>query len=170
MDLATIKDISTIAGVLIAVGVYITNSINHYRKTVAENILRLIDAHDRIMKTELVNKHFREIERGTFKRDPNDDQMDQKFLEFIRAVDQVALIHKAKAIPASVDTYIFGWLAQQIQPYILPEERNDIYWSLAIEFIDEMKSLTDDFDKKEKSERVSYFKNLNFYKWNQKRA
>jgi hypothetical protein len=101
------------------------------------------------------------MEKGTFRRDTSDEDKNK---QFIKLLEEIALLQKAKAIPKSVNTYMFGWMGQQIQPMLTTDERNDVYWTLAIEFLDEMKSLADDFDKKSKNERIEYFKNINFYK------
>jgi len=158
------KDLATILGVIIAVVVYVTNSVHHYRQSIIDNALRFIEAHQNLVDTEFLSENIREMEKGTFRRDTVDEETNKKFIKLLRAIEQTALLQKARAIPSSVNTYMFGWMAQQIQPLLTPDERNDIYWALAVEFLDEMKSLADDFDRQTKNERVEYFKNINFYK------
>jgi len=164
LTLQDAKDIATVLGVIIALVVYITNSIHHYRQSTIDNALRFIEAHQKLVDTKFLSENYREMEKDTFRRDTNNEDMNKKFVLLLRAIEHIALLQKARAIPRSVNTYMFGWMAQQLQPLLTPDERNDIYWTLAVEFLDEMKSLADDFDKQTKNERVEYFKNINFYK------
>lgn len=163
VTLTDVKDIATITGVVIALIVYITNSFHHRRQSAIDNALRFIDVHRRLVETRFLAENFHEMERGTFQRDLNNEEMNKNFIVLLRALEQIALLQKAKAIPESVNTYMFGYISQQIQPLLTPNERNDIYWTLAVEFLDKMKSLADDFDKKTVNDRVKYFKELKFY-------
>jgi len=128
------KDIAMVIGILVALFTYVTNSIIHRHKTVTETLPRIIDAVNRVVTTDLWRDYANQFDNGTFVRDHNDEVMNGKFFAFYATVDQLALIHNSKLIPSCFDTYIFGWICQQVQPHILPSERNDIYWTLAITF------------------------------------
>ena len=58
---------------------------------------------------------------------------------------------------------MFGWFAKQIQPVLTTEERNNVYWELAVEFLDELKEDAEDFYKKTKEQRQEYFEKNHFF-------
>jgi len=51
---------------------------------------------------------------------------------------------------------MFGWAAQKIQPILTAKERDNVYWELAVQCLDELKDAADDFYKKKKAERQEY--------------
>lgn len=161
MDL---KDVVMTLSVLLALWVYFTNTKNYQRQLTADNALRFIAAHQKLVDTKFLSENRDKLESGAFHRDTPNAEEDKKFIELLRAFEQIALLQKAKAIPESANTYMFGWIAQKIEPILTQDERDDDYWVVAVEFIKNMKSLADDLDKKTKIERVQYFQNINFDK------
>jgi len=161
MDL---KDVVMTLSVFVAVAVYATNSIRYRRQLTVDNALRFIDSHQKLVDTKFLSENRDKLESGTFHRNKSDEAENKKFIELLRAFEQIALLQKAKAIPESANTYMFGWIAQQIEPLLTEEEKDDCYWVVAVEFIKNMKSLADDLDKKTDGERVQYFQDINFYK------
>jgi hypothetical protein len=88
-----------------------------------DNALRFIDAHQKLVDTKFLSENRDKLESGDFHRDTPNAKEDKKFIELLRAFEQIALLQKAKAIPESANTYMFGWIAQKIEPLLTNARR-----------------------------------------------
>ena len=163
MTLSDARDIFTIIGVVIAVLVYITNSYFQFRNRRIENIQRFLDAHDRLFdEDDYIMSNIKEMESGTYKRELTNKEMEIKFNRLLANIERVALLTNNKAVSKTIQVYMFGWFAQRIQPQLTNDERNNIYWELAIRYLDEMKTAADDYVKKDSTQRTEYWKKRHF--------
>jgi|RifCSPhighO2_12_1023870.scaffolds.fasta_scaffold00580_9 hypothetical protein len=53
---------------------------------------------------------------------------------------------------------MFGWFAQKIQPHITNEERGNIFWELAVHYIDGLNKAADDYSKLPNEKREKYLR------------
>lgn len=109
-----------------------------------------------------IMSNIKEMENQTYKRDPDNKEMEVKFNRLLGDIERVALLTDNKAVSRTIQTYIFGWFAQRIQPQLTSDERNNIFWELAVQYLDEMKKAGDDYDKKDSSQRKNYWKMRHF--------
>jgi type II secretory pathway component PulJ len=151
------RNIATIIAAFIALVVYSSNSAQTRRQRRVENFTRLIEAHRQLFQNNFFKKHWREIELGTFRRDTQNEEANQQFSQLLGAIEHYAIFQRANIISPKLNTYMFGWWAQRIQPMLTTQERNNIYWRVAVEFLDEMKKAGDDFDKKVVDDVEKYF-------------
>jgi len=159
MTLAEWKDIAIIAGILISVLTYITNSYFQFRNKRIENLKRYFDAHDKLFENDsFLTVNIKELESGTYKRDLNNKDMEIKFNRFLGDVEKIAYLTSHRAVPVTVQVYMFGWFAQKIHPHLTNGERSNIFWELAIHYIDELKKAADDYSKLETKKREKYLK------------
>jgi hypothetical protein len=163
MNMKDVAHLATIIGVIIALLVYITNSLSQARTRKIENIKRFLDMHDRLFEDDgYIVVNIKEMEDGTYKRDQSNKEMEVKFNRLLGDIERIALLTNNKAISKTIQTYMFGWFAQRIQPQLTSEERNNIFWELAVKYLDEMKQEADDYEKKDGQERRRYWEKRHF--------
>jgi hypothetical protein len=156
------RNIATIAGTAIALFVYITNSIQQRRQRRIENALRFLAVHQRLWKTPFVEKNLPAMEAGTFSRESWDEAMEDDFSRFLGDLEELGLLLRCGAVSQQLSIYMFGWLAQRVQPVLAAKERDNVYWELAVQCLDELKDAADDFYKKTKAERQEYHRKDHF--------
>jgi hypothetical protein len=159
MTLADWKDLATILGIVVAVLAYVTNSYFQFRNKRIENLKRYFDAHDKLFETDgFIMSNIKEFEAGTYTRDTNNQDMEKKFNRFLGDVEKIAYLTSHNAVPATVQVYMFGWFAQKMHPHLSNGERSNIFWELAIHYIDELKKAADDYTKLPNEKREKYLK------------
>lgn len=159
MDLDTIRTVIMGLGTSVALITYITNSINNYRNKNIENIDRFLKAHDELLKDDgYIMSNLKEMEAGTFKRDQSDEEMEKKFNRLLGGIEDLALLTSHKAVPTSIQVYMFGWFAKKIQPELTNEEKTNLFWELAVSYIDELVKATNDYEKLTTEEREKLLK------------
>lgn len=152
------RDFSTIVGVIIALCVYVTNTLSEFKQRKIENLMRFYSVHHKLFENPFLEKNIEAMERGTFRRDPANRDMEKHFNRLLGEIEHIAWLQNVKAIPPKINVYMFGWFARQIQPMLTAEERNNPYWELAVCFLDATKKAADDFYKKTQEARARYFK------------
>jgi hypothetical protein len=163
MTLDDYRNIAVIGGVIIALIVYITNSYYQYKQRVSDNALRYIGVHEKLFNNEFLASNIRAMDLGTFKRDTTDDKSETDFNRLLGEIEHLALLAKHGVVSKSANVYMFGWFASKIQPVLTSEERNNVYWELAVQFLDDLKREADDFYKLSKDERKKYFQKNHFF-------
>lgn len=164
-DKVTLEDgrnIATIAGTAIALGVYITNSIQQQRQRRVENAMRFIAAHQRLWQTPFILKNLHAMETGTFSRTSWNEATEDDFSRFLGDLEELALLLRCGVVSQQLSIYMFGWAAQKIQPILTAKERDNVYWELAVQCLDELKNAADDFYKKTKPQREEYHQRDHF--------
>lgn len=157
MTLADWKDVATIIGIVIAVLTYLTNSYFQFRNKGIENLKRYFDAHDTLFDADgFIMANINDFEAGTYKRDTTDKDMEKKLNRFLGDVEKIAHLTSHGAVPTTVQVYMFGWFAQKIQPHLTNGERGNIFWELAIHYIDELAKAADDYSKFPNEKREKY--------------
>lgn len=166
MTLADGKDIATIVGIVVAVLTYLTNSYFQFRNKRIENLKRYFDAHDKLFEANgFIMAHIKEFEADTYKRNITNQDAEKKFNRFLGDIEKIAYLTSHGAVPATVQVYMFGWLAQKVHPHLTNGERSNPFWELAIHYIDELKKAADDYSKLPNEKREKYLrKNTLVYK------
>ena len=154
------RNLAIISGVVIALIVYITNSYYQYKQRVSENALRYMELHEKLFENKFLKDNIQAMEKGELKRTEKDEQ---EFNRLLGDVEKLAFLTKTGVVSKTINIYMFGWFARHIQPLINKEERDNVYWEVAVEFLDDLKSDADDFYKKTKKERDKYFNKNHFF-------
>jgi hypothetical protein len=157
------RNIAVIAGVIIALIVYITNSYYQYKQRISENALRYIEVHEKLFGNRFLADNIQAMEEGTFRRDTNNQESEKAFNRLLGQIEHLALLVNHGVISKTANIYMFGWFASHLQPVLTANERNNVYWELAVHFLDNLKKDADDFYKKSKEERDKYFKKNHFF-------
>ena len=125
-------------------------------------MLRFLTVHQTLWQTPFIEKNRRAMETGTFSRESWDDAMEKDFSGFLGDLEEFALLQRSGAISQQLSIYMFGWFARKIQPILTAKERDNVYWELAVQCLDELKDAADDFYKKTKAERQQYHRSDHF--------
>jgi hypothetical protein len=159
MTLAEWKDLATIAGIIVAVLTYLTNSYFQLRTKRIENLKRYFEAQDKLFEEgSFIVANIKEFEAGTYKRDTANQEMEKKFNRFLGDVEKIAYLTSHGAVPTTVQVYMFGWFAQKVHPHLTDGERNNIFWELSIHYIDELKKAADNYLRLPNEKREKYLK------------
>jgi hypothetical protein len=159
MTLTDWKDVATIAGITISVLAYLTNSYFQIRTMRIENLKRYFEAHDRLFEEgSFIVTNIKEFEADTYKRDATNQEMEKKFNRFLGNVEKIAYLTSHGAVPTTVQVYMFGWFAQKVHPHLTESERNNVFWELAIHYVDELRKAADDYLKLPNRKREKYLK------------
>jgi hypothetical protein len=159
MILADWKEIATILGIPIALLTYLTNSYFQFRNKRVENLKRYLDAHEKLLEADgFIMSNLKELAEGTYKRNAEDRESEKKLNQFLTNVEKVAYLTSQGAVPATVQVYMFGWFATKVQPHLTDAHRSNIYWDLAVHYIDELKKAADDYSRLPNDKREKYLK------------
>lgn len=159
MNLEDWKNVATIAGIVVAVATYITNSYFQFRNKRIENLKRYFDAHEKLFGDDgYLKAHIQQLEKGTYTRDLADPEQESRFNRFLGEVEKIAFLTAHGAVPTSVQVYMFGWFAQRMQPHLTKQERENRYWELAALYLDELKKAADDYSSLSTDKREKYLK------------
>lgn len=159
-NLQDYANLSVVLGVLVALIVYVTNSYFQYKQRISENAIRYMDMHSKLFKNEFLANNIQAMEEGKFTRKPEDEK---SFNRLLGEIEHLALLSKSGVVSKTANIYMFGWFALHIQPVLTTAERNNVYWELAVEFLDELKDEAEDFYKMKKEQRKAYFEKNHFF-------
>lgn len=160
LTLDTFKNLAIILGVIVSLVVYITNSIYQYKQRISDNAIRYITLHDKLFENNFLKNNIQAMEDGSFERKSSDEK---SFNRLLGEIEHLAFLTKMGVVSKSMNIYMFGWFAQHIQPVLTENERKNIYWEMAVEFLDDLKNDADSFSEKTKQERKEYFNTNHFF-------
>ena len=153
--------IFTIIGVIAAVTVYIMNSLAARRQRRIDNIERYIKIHDHIFSDNSYPiKNVAAMEKGCFKRDESNQEMELALNRFLGNIEELALLQNACAIPKAANAYMVGWFAKHIYPILNDREKAERYWILGIEFLKETKLEAEKLDNMPLDKLLKYTKKI----------
>jgi hypothetical protein len=159
--LQNIVYIFTILSVVAAITVYILNSLAAKRQRRIDNIERYVKMHAQIFsKDSYPVKNVAAMEKGSFKRDESNEEMEILLNRFLSDMEHLALLQNACAIPKEINAYMVGWFATRIHPILNDREKAEPYWLLAIEFLRETMLQSEELDKMKLEDRVKYLKRI----------
>ncbi|MCK5032142.1 MAG: hypothetical protein KAS18_00880 [Calditrichia bacterium] len=94
--LQDLTNIFNMLGVVVAIIIYIVNSIHSNRQRSIDNAMRYFEYHSKILSIDgYCRTNVKEMENGTYKRDLNDHEMEMKFNQFMSNCEHLALLQKA---------------------------------------------------------------------------
>ena len=159
ISISEAKDYATIIGIFVALLTYVTNSHFQLRNKRIENMKRFLDAHDVLFEeNRYLVQNVKAMETGIYKRDYENSEMELAFTRFLGDVEKIALLTSHRAVPKEAQIYMLGWFALKIQPEIKGSERTNIFWELAIHYIDELAKAASDYEKLDSKKRARYLR------------
>lgn len=159
--LQNIVYIFTILGVVAAITVYIWNSLEVKKQRRIDNIERYIKMHAKIFaKDSYPVRNVAAMEKGTFERERNNEEMELLLNRFLSDIEHLALLQNACAVPQQLNAYMVGWFAKHIYPILTDREKAEPYWLLATEFLRQAKVESETIDKMKLEDFVIYLKKM----------
>jgi hypothetical protein len=154
MALADVKDIATIAGVLIALFVYVKNSRQQRRTDRFDKMARFMTVHRELFDSNgYIMCNVRAMIDGTYQRDHENPEMEKQFHQMLLNVERLAILHNAGAASRELEIYMFGWYAKRIIAALSKTEYDDLFWELAIQYLKELVADAQEYELKPLQER-----------------
>lgn len=159
MTLTDARNLAAVIGIALAIITYATNSYFQFRNRRIENLKCYFDAHDKLFEPKSFIVHnIRALEDGTYVRKSSDGDGERLFNRLLGDIEKVAFLTSYGAASIEVQVYMFGWFAQKIQPHLTERERENVFWELAIHYLDELKKAADDYEKMPNEQRDKYLR------------
>ncbi len=157
MVTVSLEGIATAVAAVIALVVFIVNSTLQRRAIRVENLNRFFDTHRRLFAPHgYLEKHVLEFNALTMRRDFDDAESEAEFHTMLLEVERLAIMANDKAVPESTQVYMFGWYAQRIKKLISEKERENMFWELAVSYVERLASLADDYERMTVEQRRRY--------------
>ncbi|MGP1347182.1 MAG: hypothetical protein ACTS3F_11030 [Phycisphaerales bacterium] len=154
-----LRNYATVVAALVALLVFVVNSLLLRRNHRIENIARFIEAHDRLFERDgYIVSNIAAIEADTHKRDPDDAVMESRFHVMLIEIEHLAILANNNAVPRHTQVYMFGWHAQQILGLISAREREVMSWELALDYLDRLASDTTAYAALTRAQRERYWR------------
>ncbi|MBX3732025.1 MAG: hypothetical protein KF791_05475 [Verrucomicrobiae bacterium] len=132
-----LRNWATVVAALVALLVFLVNSLLLVRNRRVENISRFIESHRRLFATDgYIASNLTAIESEALTRDHGDTAMEAKFHLMLLEVERLALLANNEAVPRHTQVYMFGWYARNIRNVITDKERDNMSWELALGYLD----------------------------------
>jgi hypothetical protein len=166
LESASIQEVChllAVVGLVVVAVIYAVNSLGQQRKRAIDQTLHYLEWHGKLFEAEgycLTN--MAAMENGEYKRDPENEEMELKFAEFLTVCEQIAMLQNAGGAPKRINAYMMGWFAKQIVPQLTTRETEEPYWELAVAFLRETAREAEKLDAMPKAKRVRYLRKNHF--------
>jgi hypothetical protein len=152
-----LRDFATVAAAIIALLVFVYNSRIHRRNQQIENLARFFEVHRRLLAMDgFLMRNFAAIQAGRFVRDPGDEDEERRFHVLLLQVEQLAILANNEAVPDSTQVYMFGLYARHLMELLTEHERQDMFWELAISYLQRLCDLTAAYERMTPAERLQF--------------
>ena len=154
-----LRNYATVVAALVALLVFVVNSLLMKRNRRLENVARYIEAHERLFQRDgFLVKNLAAIDAGRLTRDHADQRMEARFHVMLIEIEHLAILANNNAVPRHTQVYMFGWYAQQILTVIGEEERSRMAWELALHYLDDLAKDTERYQSLTPEERRKYWR------------
>ena len=148
-------------GVIVALTVYIMNSVATGKRRQIENIKSYLEVHERLFAEDsYLLKNEEAMKQGCFTRDTSDEEMENALSKCLGDTERLALIQSKGAISKELNAYMLGWFAKRIYPVLSGKETTERYWTLAVEFLRETKEQAEKLDGIEFEDFAKYMRSI----------
>ena len=159
MTTAGLQDWATLAAAVVALSVFVFNSVFQLRNRRIENLSRFIEAHKRLFVDDgYIMKNIGAMNAGTLIRDFGNLEMEQKFHNMLLEVERLALLGNNKAVPPQTQVYMFGWYARHMVKLVSDAERGNMFWELALAYLNKLAERTSDYERLSQKERAKFWR------------
>jgi hypothetical protein len=159
MNSDELRNYATVLAAVIALLVFIANSLASRRNRRIENLSRFIDAHDRLFdRGGYLYMHIVDIEAGTLVRDTSNSVLEKKFHIMLLEIEHLALLANNHAVPRLTQVYMFGTYAQNLLNLMTPQERKSMLWELAVTYLERLARDTEKYRSLAPAERRRFWR------------
>ena len=150
LTLSEWKDIATIAGVIVALGALIKGVYEYVKQGSQKRAEQFIELRKRLKANESFSKILRFLE--TDSKELKNISLEEKY-EYIGFFEEIALMVNSGLISPEIAHYMFSYYATrcwQSDLFWNDINRDSLYWIVFRKFVEQMKSMEDNFDYNEK--------------------
>ncbi len=159
MTTSELRDYATVIAASVALLVFIVNVLAQGRSRRIENMTRFNQAHQRLFADgTYLALNLIAVETGTMRRNTQDAVMENKFQLLLLEIERLAILANNKAVPRHTQVYMFGSYASHILGLMTNEERDSMFWELAVRYLEEIAKLTEQYAKLTRSERARFWR------------
>ena len=159
MNTDELRNWATVVAAVVALLVFVLNSILLVRNRRIENVSRFISAHRELfLPDSYIVSNLTAMDAGTLTRDPNDLEMEAKFHLMLIEIEHLALLANNAAVPRPTQIYMFGWYTRQILKVITEKERKNVAWELALGYLDRLAEDTARYEGLSRDQRERYWR------------
>ena len=159
MSSSDLRDYATVLAATVALLVFIVNVLFQNRNRRIENLTRFNQAHQRLFAADTyLALNLIAIEAGTMRRDFENPEMENRFHLLLLEVERLAILANNKAVPRQTQVYMFGSYAPQILRLMSEEERESMFWELAVGYLKGVAKDTERYAKLTRIERAQFWR------------
>lgn len=159
MNTDELRNYATIVTAVVALLVFVGNSLGNRRNQRLENLSRFLEAQDRLfVRGGFLAKNVVSIEAGTYVRDLSDRETETKIHLMLLDIEQLALLANNDAVPRVTQVYMLGAYAKPLLAMLTKSERENIMWELAVGYLERLSLDTDLYVKLSRGEREKYWR------------
>ena len=154
-----LRNYATVVTAIIALLVFIGNSLANRRNRRLENLSRFIEVHDRLFERGgYLATHALAIESGEHVREVGNRRMETKFHLMLLEIEQLALLANNQAVPRLTQVYMFGSYAGHLLRLMTAKERESMSWELAVGYLTELERDTERYQGLTGAERARFWR------------
>jgi hypothetical protein len=159
MTTSEMRDLATVGAAVIALLVFVFNSFFQLRNRRIENLSRFFDVHRRLFERDgFIIGNLPGLEADNLARADLDGDQERKFHSMLLEVERLAILANNRAVPDSTQVYMFGWYAKRLLNLVTDKERNNMFWELALSYLQRLAALTTVYEAKSPGERGEFHK------------
>lgn len=159
MNSDEMRNYATLVTATVALLVFVLNSFAMVRGRRLENLARFIESHQRLFSHHsYIAENIAAMEAGTLQRDRGNPEMEAKFHLMLLEIERLALMANNDAVPRPTQVYMFGSYARHLLKVITAEERNSMFWELALGYLDGLAQDTDTYEALTRTQRERFWR------------
>jgi hypothetical protein len=159
MTSSELRDYATVVAAVVALLVFVINSFSLLRNRRIENLARFFEAHQRLFEPGgYMASNIGAIEAGRLVRDHADEAMEAKFHLMLLEIEQLAILANNRAVPRHTQVYMLGSYTRQVLGALTEQERNSMFWELAIGYLDGLAADTAQYETLTRKSREAFWR------------
>lgn len=159
MTTTELRDYATVVAACVALLVFIFNVVSQQRGRRIENLTRFNQVHQRLFAgNTYLAMNLPRIEAGTMVRDRADAEMEARFHLMLLEVERLALLANNKAVPRHTQVYMFGSYAPNLLKLMTDEEKQSMFWELAVGYLEGISSDSARYQKLTRESRERFWR------------
>ena len=159
MTSSELRDYATVVAAVVALLVFVINSISLLRNRRIENLARFFEAHQRLFEPGgYMASNIGAIEAGRLVRDHADEAMEGKFHLMLLEIEQLAILANNRAVPRHTQVYMLGSYTRQVLGALTEQDRNSMFWELAIGYLDGLAADTAQYETLTRKSREAFWR------------
>jgi len=159
MNTDELRNWATVVAAMVALLVFLVNSFLLIRNRRLENVSRFIETHRHLFEPDGYLAHnLIAMESGTLKRDLSDLRMEARFHLMLVEIERLAILANNQAVPRHTQVYMFGSYTRPILAVLTEQDRNNMFWELALGYLDGLARDTAAYEKLSRQERERFWR------------